>query len=132
MKKSIFMLTMLIGFSAFLLNSCSKSSDSATPAASTTPVAGSWGRTNGSFLYAVTFNNDLSYSVTASGAAVESGTFTVADSTLSLKAITSTSNCGTTVGKYYFNINASVIKFTWVSDSCAVRVATMSGNWNKK
>jgi hypothetical protein len=133
MKKSILVLSMLIGFSAIIFNSCSKSDTSATPVVTVTPpaVAGSWSRTNGTSIFSLLLNSDYTYSSTMSGAPIESGTFVVADTSVTFNS--TSGSCIGKPGKYSYTIVGTVLKFKLMSDSCATRYAgVIPGDWNKK
>ncbi len=141
MKKTFLVLTMLIGFSAFLFNACSKSSDSSTPVVTVppSPVGGVWlDSISGSAFY-LTLNNDLSYSFSRNTSPpYESGTYTLADTTIIFLSSTQAS-CPNWHGKYSYKIDSvttSVITprltIALYSDSCATRRALINGKWLKK
>lgn len=132
MKKPILFLTMLIGFSAFVFNSCSKSSYTATPAA-VSPAAGNWGMNNGNLLFTLSLNADNTYGLVANGYSQESGAYTWADTSVTFNATsTGGNNCGKGPGKYTYKITGTAITFKLFSDSCAVRKGYIVGTWNRQ
>ncbi|MEI6595595.1 MAG: hypothetical protein WCO28_08520 [Bacteroidota bacterium] len=135
MKKSILVLSMLIGFSAIIFNSCSKSDTPATPVVTVAPpaVAGSWSRSNGTAIFSLVLNNDYSYSSSMSGAPIESGTYAIADTSITFNSTAGSSGCIGKPGKYGYTIIGTVLRFKMMSDSCVARYAgVIPGDWNKK
>jgi len=137
MKKSFLILTLFIGFSAFIFNSCSKSSDSSTPAStSVSPVGGIWQTMISTSSFYLTLNNDYSYSFSRNTAApYEGGTYTLADTTITFVSTTA-SACPGMHGLYSYKIDTvnstPRINIALMSDSCSTRITIAVGKWLKK
>ena len=143
MKKSLLILTILIGFSAFFFNSCSKS-DSSTPASVVAPpkVGGLWKTTISSLVFSLNLNNDYTYSFVTNGAAYETGKFTLGDTTITFLSTSPTTappaSCYGLHGQYSFKIDTVTttvstprITFALMADSCNSRVTLIIGKWLK-
>lgn len=135
MKKSFIVITMLIGFSAIIFNSCSKSNDAApTPVTPSTPsvtsVVGNWQKNDTTKVLVIKFNTDSTYDVSNSGTSFENGTYTKDASSVTLNA--TTAGCAGSPGKYSFSISGTALTLSLVSDNCTGRASTAPGVWNKK
>ncbi len=144
MKKTFLVVTMLIGFSAFIFNSCSKS-DSSTPAATTppSPIGGVWSDSISTSAFYLALNNDYTYSFTRNVAApYETGKYTLSNDTL-ITFLSSTpttpSSCYGFHGVYIYKTDSVVTTVTTrrltlalLSDSCATRKNLVIGKWLKK
>ena len=143
MKKSFLILTILIGCSTFIFNSCSKS-DSSTPAPVAAPpvVGGLWKTTISSMVFSLNLNNDYTYSFVTNGAAYETGKYTLGDTSITFLSSTPTSappaSCYGLHGQYSFKIDTVTttvstprITFALMADSCSTRVTLIIGKWLK-
>ena len=139
MKKSFLILTVLIGFSVSVFNSCSKSSDSTTPSTTQSPVGGKWKTTISTSSFYLTLNNDYSYTFNQNTSApYESGTYTLLDTTITFVS-TSANSCPGMHGKYSYKIDTATapvitprLNITLMSDSCSARVTLAVGKWLKQ
>lgn len=75
----------------------------------------------------------LDVSNIADGSNIETMTYTLKDSVLTLQKIYGQSNCdGTSIGKYKFYIKNDVLNLTLISDICNDRTSALSNSkWNK-
>ena len=78
-------------------------------------------------------NDTLEVSSADDGSNIETLTYAVKDSVLTLKKVYGKSNCdGTSIGKYNFHVKDNLLYVTLISDMCDDRTAALNNSkWTK-
>ncbi len=129
-KNNIWLFSLVLTGIFLLLNFGCKKDE---PAAQTPPsIKGSWYGGGGTANFTFNVTNDTDYDWDGAGATMETGTYTIAGSTITLTAKTSFVCSSKTNIKYNYSVSGNKLTFTKVSDSCVFRAGVFAAPFIKQ